>query len=44
VGDYHRQSSLAVEYCLGVQNNTWIVNVIKGNYTLRYCFSVLREL
>jgi hypothetical protein len=43
VGDFHRQSLLAVEYCLGVQNNMWTV-VLKDDYTLKYCFSVLREL
>jgi hypothetical protein len=35
---------LAVEYCLGVQNNTWMVKVLKDDYTLTYWFSVLREL
>jgi hypothetical protein len=44
VGDCHGQSSLAVEYCLGVQNNTWIVKVLKDDYMLQLCFSVLREL
>jgi hypothetical protein len=36
--------SLAVECCLGVQNSTWIVKVLKDDYTLRDCFNVLREL
>jgi hypothetical protein len=44
VGDCHRQSLLAVEYCLEVQNNMWIVKVLKDDYTLMYWFSVLREL
>jgi hypothetical protein len=44
VEDCHRQTLLAVEYCLRVQNNTWIVKVLKGDYTLTYWFSVLREL
>jgi hypothetical protein len=45
VGDCHRQSLLAVEYCLGVlNNNMWTVKVLKDDYALRYCFSVLREL
>jgi malate synthase len=44
VGDCHGQSLLAVEQCLGVQNNTWIAEVLKDDYTLKYCFSVLREL
>jgi hypothetical protein len=35
---------LAVEYCLRVQDNMWIVKALKDDYTLRYCFSVLREL
>jgi hypothetical protein len=43
VGHCHRQS-LSVKYCLGVQNNTWIVKVLKDDYTLTYWFSVLREL
>jgi hypothetical protein len=33
-----------VEYCLVAQNNTWIVKVIKDDYTLTYWFIVLREL
>jgi hypothetical protein len=44
IGDRHGQSLLAVEYCLGVQNNAWIVKVVKDDYTLTYWFSVLREL
>jgi hypothetical protein len=44
VGDCHGQSSLAAEYCLGVQNNAWIVKVLMNDYTLRYCFSVLTNL
>jgi hypothetical protein len=44
VGDCHGQSLLAVEYCLGEQNNTLVVKVLKDYYTLRYCFSVLGEL
>jgi hypothetical protein len=44
VGDCHRQSLLAVEHSLRVQNNTWIVMVLKGDYTLTYWFSVLTEL
>jgi hypothetical protein len=42
VGDCYGQS-LAVKYCLGVQNNTWIVKVIKDDYTPTYWFSVLGE-
>jgi hypothetical protein len=42
VGDSHGQP-LAMECCLGVQNNTWIVKEIKDDYTLSYNFSVLRE-
>jgi hypothetical protein len=41
VGYCHGQL-LAVEYCLGVQNNTWFVKVLKDDYTLRYFFNVLR--
>jgi hypothetical protein len=44
VGDSHRQSLLAVEYCLQVQNNTWIVKELNDDYTQKYCFCVLREL
>jgi hypothetical protein len=44
VGDCHRQSSLAVECCLGEENNTWIMKVLKDDYTLTFWFSVLREL
>jgi hypothetical protein len=44
VGDCHGQSLSAAEYCLGVQNNAWIVKVLKDDYTLTYWFSVLREL
>jgi hypothetical protein len=44
VGHCHRQLLLSVECCLGVQNNTWIVKVLKDDYTLTYWFSVLREL
>jgi hypothetical protein len=44
VGDCHGQSLLAVECCLGVQNNTRIVKVLKNYYTLTYWFSVLNEL
>jgi hypothetical protein len=40
----HRQSFLAVKYCPRVHNSTWIVKVLKNDYALRYCFSVLREL
>jgi hypothetical protein len=29
---------------LGEQNNTWIVKVLKDEYTLTYWFSVHREL
>jgi hypothetical protein len=32
LGDCYGQSSLAVEYCLGVQNNTCIVKVLKEEY------------
>jgi hypothetical protein len=32
VGDCHGQLLLAVEYCLGVHNNTWIVKVLKDDY------------
>jgi hypothetical protein len=42
VGHCHGQS-LSVEYCLGEQNNTWIVKVVKDDYTLTYWFSMLRE-
>jgi hypothetical protein len=44
VGDCHGQSLLAVEYCLEVQSSMWIVKLLKGDYTLRYCFGMLREL
>jgi hypothetical protein len=44
LGDCHGQSLLAVEYCLGVQNNTRVVKVLKDDYTLMHWFSVLREL
>jgi hypothetical protein len=44
VEDCHGQSLLAVKYCLGVQNNTWIVKVLKEDHTLTYWFSMLREL
>jgi hypothetical protein len=27
-----------------VVNNTWIVKALKDGYTLRHCFSVLRDL
>jgi hypothetical protein len=43
VGDCSTQS-LAVEYCLGQQNNAWIVKVLADDYMLKYCFNVLREL
>jgi hypothetical protein len=43
VEDCHIRS-LAVEHSLRVQNNTWIVKVLKGDYTLTYWFSVLTEL
>jgi hypothetical protein len=33
-----------MEYYLGVQNNSWILKVLKDDYTLAYCFGVLREL
>jgi hypothetical protein len=35
MGDCHKQSLLAIEYCLGVQNNTWTVKVLKDDHTLR---------
>jgi hypothetical protein len=44
VGDCHRLPSLAVEYCLGEQNSTWIAKMLKDDYKLKYCFSVLRQL
>jgi hypothetical protein len=34
----------AVECCLGVQNSTLSSKLLKDDYTLRYCFSVPREL
>jgi hypothetical protein len=43
VGDRHGHSLLPVKCCLGVQNNTWIVKVLKDDYTLTYCFSVLKR-
>jgi hypothetical protein len=43
LGGCHGQSLLAVEHCLGVQNNTWIVKVLEDDCMLRYCFSVLKE-
>jgi hypothetical protein len=36
VGHCHGQSLSAVEYCLGEQNNTWIVKVLKDYYKLTY--------
>jgi hypothetical protein len=42
VGYCHGQSSLSVEYCLGVQSNTWIVRVLMDDYMLTYWFSALR--
>jgi hypothetical protein len=33
VGDCHGRSLLGVEYCLGAQNNTLIVKVLKDDYT-----------